>query len=249
MRSDDPLSDRADCRVYKKDDLSCLTMNTVIPGPWVAQEGPLNTAHYNIRPNWKKRFQNCGKTGSICAFLRLADTFQRACDGVGCRVFFGDFFSPLAHKIHVGHGKGDCVDVLPFRNFDDKVQKSNLSSRNYSRERTRAFIALARAMGATGIIFADAATKPDFAFGGHDDHIHLCFPEKTALVQAACKGDANTLVAAMQEAEKAARAAAEKKRPPAPATPAAKPPAARAKPAVNAGAPKAADNYGTLIAY
>lgn len=199
LRGGDPLENRGITKAAAGIKLSCFEPGKNVARIWDSRMAPLQTVHYNVMPRWLGRNQNCGRPASLCAFLKVADIFQRICRGPGCRVQFGDFYSPLQHGIHSTHWNGECVDVMPFRKNDDnligfKINTADGKAR-YSPQRTQDFIALARAMGAEMIIFADVAMAPDIKDPkNHADHIHLCFPENSRLVQAACQGDLNTLI-------------------------------------------------------
>lgn len=204
LTSEQPFEKGIEYRYYNGQRLACIGTGEPAANVWDSRHGPVGTVHYNIRPRWRgARGQNCGRHASACAFLKVADVFHGVCKGPGCRVQFGDFFSPRAHRIHSSHESAQCVDVMPFRKNDDNLIGFSIASahgrQRYSAERTRAFIALARAMGATTIIFNDPAAQPDLMRRGHFDHIHMCFPEGSQLVQASCKGNASQIVASIQQ--------------------------------------------------
>lgn len=158
---------------------------------------------------------------TICAFTAFASRWQAECAKNGgstrdCTVQVGDLafispairtgsqtpkaphgIDPLGHQLH---SSGKCIDIRPLRK-DGKWVATRLGGKQtppgYDRERTRAFIELARQMGAGPIYFNDRALAepapagktygcdlsgldPDMHRGtqtceGHDDHIHLCF--------------------------------------------------------------------------
>lgn len=127
-------------------------------------EGPYGSIHYNIRPNNKARSQTSGVKDAVCAFSHVMKEQQSACKAPGCKVIFGDFFSPTSEGIHVSHHTGRCVDVLPMRPDNDNlgpVWNRDVKKTNDFKTRVA-------------------------SYGGnvldHGNHLHVCFPEPSKFV-------------------------------------------------------------------
>ncbi len=127
-------------------------------------EGPFGSIHYNIRPDNKARTQTSGKKDAICAFTHVMKEQQAACTTPGCKVIFGDFYSPTSEGIHASHHTGRCVDVLPMRpNNDNPTAVWNRDTKKTSDFRTR--------------VASYGGTVLD-----HGSHLHVCFPEPSKFV-------------------------------------------------------------------
>jgi hypothetical protein len=81
---------------------------------------------------------------------------------------------------HRSHHEGTCVDIRPLRK-DDEYDPTQIRSSNYDRQKTAAFIRMAKDYGATKRFFNDSKLIKQGLTerqAGHDDHIHICFEEK-----------------------------------------------------------------------
>lgn len=174
--------------------------------------GPHNTHHYKqddivnsdafIRPM------------TACTFLKVAEKFQKNCNGPGCEIQFGNIYHKKSWKPHMTHDTGECIDIRPFRRSHDDINVSgSFKGKNYDREKTKLFLELAIKMGGTSAYFNDMNLveyfkKPEvrkdlmpyrkgdvWSFwqrieaknkSGHDDHIHVCFKTENPVVKQSC---------------------------------------------------------------
>ncbi|MES2855291.1 MAG: hypothetical protein V4692_05485, partial [Bdellovibrionota bacterium] len=124
-----------------------------IPVNPMTSEGPCGSLHYWENSHSEKPTSSTPDVPKItkehaydvfthplsgCAFIRVLEAHQQACQGPGCQVKFGDLFHPPRWNGHKSHGKRTCVDIEPIRN----------ASGGYDFKRTSAFIALLRRAGA-----------------------------------------------------------------------------------------------------
>lgn len=138
-------------------------------------EGPYGSYHYNIRPETVGRAQTSGEKDAICAFTHVVKEQQAACNGgATCKLFFGDFYSPLSEKardsrgkelnrpIHYQHFTGRCVDI---QIGSIEVKNNSVAFQRYN-SKNSAFTELVAGYGGDVL--------------DHGDHMHVCFkkPDK-----------------------------------------------------------------------
>jgi hypothetical protein len=146
--------------------------------------------HYN--PDSPKGVDAYAAPHTACALAALAQEWKKtACPGGGgCRFSWGD----ISHKTrprwngHVSHTDGECIDIRPLNSGEFSNTGRTWRSPGYDRAKTREFLAMAKKMGATTVLFNDQQLRREgrSAYSsGHDNHIHLCF-KNTTTVQATC---------------------------------------------------------------
>lgn len=148
---------------------------------------------------------NWGNPTTICSLYNLTDKFFEKCKETPgrsdeqCMARVGDMSfitpvnkhnpgggwknkDPLDHK---SHHTGNCIDLRPFRNDDDFGRLEHTYS-TYDREITQEFVNMAKKFGANNILFNDSKIKGAARAGGHDNHLHICFPPKNKTVKESC---------------------------------------------------------------
>lgn len=162
--------------------------------------GPFGSCHYWLNPNGgaSESARNTGAAEnnnselsfdsymhpvSACAFMRVLEEHNRTCRGPGCTIQWGDAYSNAAWNAHESHGGKGCIDLRPLRT-DSSTGPITYGAGNYDRRKTAALIELMKRAGADTrqIGFSDpeiVRTQGTQAWGGHDNHIHVCFPYAT----------------------------------------------------------------------
>lgn len=137
---------------------------------------------------------------TACALVALAQEWKKNhCpdDESGCRLAWGDIShvrKPIFNN-HKSHTSGECIDIRPFNKGEFKDSGRTYTSPDYDREKTIAFMKLAKKMGGQ-IMYSDKKVLQDknlqaqleIKNGGrsHANHLHVCFPESAA-TQATCQ--------------------------------------------------------------
>lgn len=175
--------------------------------------GPYNSYHYNPDEGSKSTINSdiFIEPMAACAFMQVLKKFQKECTGEGCQVQFGDMYHPNSWMGHKSHGAKNCVDIRPQRKKDD-LQNNGLKHGwpRYSQDKTEKLIKLLVQAGGEPLYFNDPAiikkyqkkdyleeVRPDVEkwnwnrkprkLGGHDNHIHVCFPKDSKDTKKACK--------------------------------------------------------------
>lgn len=158
--------------------------------------GPCGSFHYNPDRNKKtgEVVDNYASPLTACAFMSLLQDWKKRCPDSqqGCRVAWGDISHKTALRFngHSTHTHGNCIDIRPMRKggFDN----APLVYQNSDRDTTAAFIRLAKAKGASPVLYNDPKAGGAYS-SGHHNHMHICFHsnKKTRDVCANYKYDAN----------------------------------------------------------
>lgn len=158
--------------------------------------GPCGSFHYN--PDRDKKsgevVDNYTNPLTACAFMSLLQDWKKRCPDSqkGCRVAWGDISHKTAQRFngHSSHKDGTCIDLRPMRNgsFDN----APLNYPNSDRATTAAFIKMAKAKGASPVLYNDPKAGGQY-WDGHSNHMHICFKanKKTKDVCANYKYDAS----------------------------------------------------------
>jgi len=166
----------------------------------ITGEGPYNSFHYNRDDKVDSDALITPLAG--CGFMQVLKTHNKACQTPGCTVMFGDIYHEASWGEHSQHGKGNCIDIRPFRLKDDfHINGLQYGWERYDQEKTRNFIKLLVKAGARPIHFNDPQLIKDFhgpamkrelrpdlgdnwnlkrfpsKVPGHNNHIHACFPD------------------------------------------------------------------------
>ncbi|GEM_PF-5418831 len=151
--------------------------------------GPFGSIHY--RGDDKANSDAYLKPNALCAFTQVLKKWQKECTEPGCKAMFGDLYHPKSWRSHSTHGSGECIDLRPFRANDDNTTNGlRYGWERYSQDKTKRFIQLLETAGGTPIYFNDPAirrTTKATRMGGHDNHIHVCFPENADKTMKTCK--------------------------------------------------------------
>lgn len=176
--------------------------------------GPFGSFHYNpdsastppvdvyVNPDTSCAFQNVLQqwNDKFCPDTAAAPYEER-----GCRVSFGNIShrNTVNFPPHRTHRDGTCIDIRPMRRggFQNAGLRWGNRNRTYDRAMTAEFLRLARANGASLMLFNDPAIRsntrssnhvPGVVYsGGHDDHMHICFdPRRLSEQQRTCPSSA-----------------------------------------------------------
>jgi hypothetical protein len=175
--------------------------------------GPYNSYHYNPDEGSKSTINSdiFIEPMAACTFMQVLKEYQKECKGAGCQVQFGDMYHPNSWMGHKSHGAKNCIDIRPQRKKDD-LQANGLKHGwgRYSQDKTESLIKLLVKAGGEPIYFNDPKIlkkyqkkdyleeiRPDVSkwdwnrkprkLGGHDNHIHVCFPKDSKDAKKACK--------------------------------------------------------------
>lgn len=128
---------------------------------------------------------------TACALVGLAQEWKKtACpnDNAGCRIAWGDISHATKAQFngHREHTNGNCIDIRPFNKGAFRDAGRNVSSSDYDREMTAAFIRMAKKYGGD-TMFSDRRLSNSnrdlgISWGGssHANHMHICFENQTA---------------------------------------------------------------------
>lgn len=156
-----------------------------------ARDAFCGSFHYNPDLASKGRaVDNYVNPHTACALMTLAQKWKKdVCpdNDNGCRLAWGDISHKTRPKFngHKTHTNGECIDFRPFRKGGFKDSPLTYGSKGYDRNLTRKFINLVKSMGGQPIYFNDPKISCGRA-GGHHNHIHVCFPAKSAKVRNFC---------------------------------------------------------------
>ncbi len=138
--------------------------------------GPCGSHHYN--PDNANGIDAYAAPITACVMMSLLQDWKaRYPDRSGSTIQWGD----ISHKTrpkwngHRSHTEGNCIDFRPMRTGGFSDTAITRWSDRYSRSRTTEFIEMAKAKGASVVLFNDSRTGAGYA-GGHDNHVHICFP-------------------------------------------------------------------------
>jgi len=158
------------------------------------------TRHYNAKGATtrkdfdanKKPIDNYANPLTACSMMAIAqewkDTKCKSSDS-GCKIAWGD----IAHKTLTSpkwdhsnkHDVGNCVDIRPMQKGDFVDRNVRYGYSYYDRAKTREFIEFVKSKGAS-VIFNDPAIRGVSRARGHDNHLHVCFPNSRT-VRATCE--------------------------------------------------------------
>lgn len=146
--------------------------------------GPCGSFHYNPQspaPVKGRLVDNYANPTTACVMNAMLQEWKSRYPSTssGARVQWGDISHPTASKFngHKSHTEGHCIDFRPMRNDGFKDEALTYQSGAYSRSRTQEFIDLAKSMGANTVLFNDSKIDGAGWSGGHDNHMHICFPD------------------------------------------------------------------------
>lgn len=189
------LQDKKRCPPPKDADYKCN--RGLMEMPVEGNAGFCGTHHYS--PDRPPGVDTYTAPHTACSLIGLAQEWKKtACpnDNAGCRIAWGD----ISHKTnarfnrHQEHTRGECIDIRPFNKGSFRDAGRTVSSADYDRDATVAFLKLAKKYGGD-IRFSDRriSNNPELkdlniAWGGsaHNNHMHICFESSNAIVQNAC---------------------------------------------------------------
>lgn len=137
--------------------------------------GPCGSFHYN--PDDSYGTDVFASPITACTLMSIMQEWKRRYpdSGQGSRIQFGD----ISHKTyrkwngHKSHTEGNCVDIRPFRTGGFNDSAITHDSAEYSRALTKEFIELAKASGASTVLFNGVKVGAT-PYKDHDNHLHVC---------------------------------------------------------------------------
>ena len=113
----------------------------------------------------------------------------RKVDRSGIEVALGDMYHRLNWREHRSHHRGTCIDVRPLRN-DGNRGSMTWKSKTYDRVSTTKLIKTMLDSGGKPLYFNDPKIRRKFKkvrkIRGHDNHLHVCFSNKSKTVKETC---------------------------------------------------------------
>lgn len=179
------------CPPAKQSDYKCN--RGLMQMPVEGNAGFCGTHHYS--PDRPPGVDTYTAPHTACSLVALAQEWKKtACpnDNAGCRIAWGDISHATRpfFNTHKEHTNGECVDIRPFNKGSFRDSGRTTASSDYDREKTVAFIQMAKKLGAQ-VMYSDRkinnkALGVEWGGSMHNNHLHVCFEARNSTVKNAC---------------------------------------------------------------